>query len=340
MDQSEGLYRNLVDDLKIDDKTYVIPTVFGIPFVVGRKDYVDNISDYESMADMVERARDEYPDKNLLTVFSAEGIMKRSAVICAPSWKDDKGQLDTQKIREFFEQTKRIYDAQMNGALAETVEMYQQKFLSTDENGQRFEDGKYFRMVNDAYYLMQECPFAYGQMLTAYNYQSLVSAPRVEGFDDTVLKPLNGQSSNVYQPLSIVGINAATKNPDVAKQFVRLMLSMTVQSAMEFGVPINKKALAAKYAYDESELGEDGSQSSVVMSDADGLAFGYNIYPVDQEEIAQLEKWIAALDTPYLSDTVLEEAIYTQGTKYLEGRQDIDAAVKAVADSVEIYLYE
>ena len=109
---------------------------------------------------------------------------------------------------------------------------------------------------------------------------------------------------------------------------------------MEFGVPINKKALAAKYAYDESELGEDGSQSSVVMSDADGLAFGYNIYPVDQEEIAQLEKWIAALDTPYLSDTVLEEAIYTQGTKYLEGRQDIDAAVKAVADSVEIYLYE
>lgn len=339
-DQSEGLYRNLVDDLKIDDKTYVIPTVFAIPFVVGRKDYVDNISDYESMADMVERARDAYPDKNLLTVFSAEGIMKRSAVICAPSWKDDKGQLDTQKIREFLEQTKRIYDAQMNGASAETVEMYQQNFLSADENGQRYEDGKYFRMVNDALYLMQECPFAYGQMLTAYNYQSLASVPRVEGFDDTVLKPLNGQSSNVYQPLSIVGINAATKNPDVAKQFVRLMLSMTVQSAMEFGVPINKKALAAKYAYDESELGEDGSQSSVVMSDADGLAFGYNIYPVDQEEIAQLEKWIAALDTPYLSDTVLEEAIYTQGTKYLEGRQDIDAAVKAVADSVEIYLYE
>ena len=46
------------------------------------------------------------------------------------------------------------------------------------------------------------------------------------------------------------------------------------------------------------------------------------------------------LDTPYLSDFVLEEAVYAQGTKYLEGEQDIDAAVKAIADSVGIYLSE
>ena len=29
-----------------------------------------------------------------------------------------------------------------------------------------------------------------------------------------------------------------------------------------------------------------------------------------------------------------------EGAKYLEGTQDIDAAVKAIADSVELYLYE
>lgn len=339
-DQDEGLYRNLIDNLKIDDQIYAVPTVFAVPVVIGHKDYVDNISDYKSLADMMEKAREEYPDTNLLMVCSASGIMKRTAAICAPSWKDDKGQLDTQKIKEYLEQTKRIYDVQMNGTPEEQITMYQQHFMSAGDDGESYEDSKYFGMLNDTTYLEKECPFAYGQIITASTYQMILSAPQVEGFDDTAFKVLDGQSSNVYRPLSIAGINTATKNPDAAKQFLRMMLGTTVQGTMEFGVPVNKKALAAKYVYDESELGEDGAQYSMSVSDADGLAFGYNIYPVDQEGIAQFEQWIAALDTPYLSDAVLESAVYKQGAKYLEGKLDIDAAVKEIADSVEIYLSE
>ena len=340
IDQDEGLYRNLIDNLKIDDQIYAVPTVFAIPVVVGHKDYVDNISDYQSLADMMEKAREEYPDKNLLTVCSASGIMKCTAMVCAPSWKDDEGQLDTQKIKEYLEQTKRIYDVQMNGTPEEQIKMYQQNYMSAGDDGENYEVSKYFGMLNDSTYLIGECPFAYGKVITAYNYQMILSAPQVEGFEDTTFKVLDGQSSNVYQPLSIAGINTATKNQDAAKQFLRMMLSTAVQGTMEFGLPVNKKALAAKYAYDESELGEGGIQSSISFSNADGLAFGYNIYPVDQEGIAQFEQWIAALDTQYLSDAVLEEAVYKQGAKYLEGKLDIDAAVKEIADSVEIYLSE
>lgn len=339
VNQSDGLYMNLIENMQSDDKIYAVPTEFGIPIIIGRKGYVDNISDYKSLADMLEKAREEYPDKNLLTVCSAKGIMKRSTAICAPAWKDDKGQLDTQKVKEYLEQTKRLYDVQMNGTPEEQIKMYQQR-IAAEESGEKYEDSKYFVMANEMSYLFKEYPFTYGQIITAYNYQSMLSVPRVEGFDDTVFRPLNGQSSNVYQPLSIAGINTATKNPDAAKQFVRMMLGTDVQGTMEFGVPVNKKALAAIFEYDESELGEDGSQSAVSFSDADGLAFGYSIYPVDQEGIAQFEQWIAALDTPYLCDTVLEDAVYTQGAKYLEGTQDIDATVKAIADSVEIYLSE
>ncbi len=78
----------------------------------------------------------------------------------------------------------------------------------------------------------------------------------------------------------------------------------------------------------------------MAFSTADGKRFDYTVYPVKQDGIDQLESWIAQLDTPYLSDTVLESAVYTEGAKYLEGTQDIDAAVKAIADSVELYLYE
>ena len=76
------------------------------------------------------------------------------------------------------------------------------------------------------------------------------------------------------------------------------------------------------------------------FSTKDGTHFEYIIYPVKQEGIDKLEAWITQLDTPYLSDTVLETAIYTEGVKYLEGIQDIDATLKAIVDSVEIYLSE
>ncbi len=119
-----------------------------------------------------------------------------------------------------------------------------------------------------------------------------------------------------------------------------MMLGVTVQEEMQFGIPVNKKALPAHFAYDESELGDDGGQYYMGFSTKDGKSFDYTIYPVNQDGIDKLESWIAQLDTPYLSDTVLEAAVYAEGAKYLEGTQDIDAAVKAIVNSVEIYLYE
>lgn len=53
-----------------------------------------------------------------------------------------------------------------------------------------------------------------------------------------------------------------------------------------------------------------------------------------------LEQWIAGLDTPYLGDTVLENAVYAEGIAYIEGRKELDKTVEAITDSVEIYLYE
>jgi hypothetical protein len=119
-----------------------------------------------------------------------------------------------------------------------------------------------------------------------------------------------------------------------------MMLGATVQETMQFGLPVNKKALPVQFAYDESELGDDGGQYYMSFSTKDGTHFEYIIYPVKQEGIDKLEAWITQLDTPYLSDTVLETAIYTEGVKYLEGIQDIDATLKAIVDSVEIYLSE
>lgn len=338
VDQSDGLYRNLINAIQTDDKMYAVPAKFSIPVLLGKEDYVGSADDYQAIADMAEKAAEVCSDTSILGVCSASGIMRRFMPVCAPTWKDANGQLDQSKVREFLEQSKRLFDVEMNSTPEEYIRMYQQNVIDAD--GRNFEEEKYFMMVQDTTYLMQQTPFAYGEVVSTSTYRDMLSVPRMKALENTQIKLMSGQCSNVYHPGSIAGINTATNNPDAAKQFVRMMLGATVQETMEFGIPVNKKALPAQFAYDESELGDDGGQYYMSFSTKDGTHFDYTIYPVNQDGIDKLEVWIAQLDTPYLSDTILEAAVYAEGAKYLEGTQDIDAAMKAVADSVEIYLSE
>ena len=332
-DERDGLYRNLIDNLSGGDQIYAIPLEFHIPVVIGQKEAVDSITDYRSMVALYEKARETYTDTDMMGISSAKGIMKRAMPVCAPSWQDGKGQLDTQKIKEFLELSKRLYEVQMNGTPVEAIANYQRR-ISND-----YEESPYFKGLNETICLEERCSFAFGETLGAYTYRDMLSVPRAEGMEQVISKPLDGQSAKVYCPESIVGINAATKSSDRAKQFVGMMLNTTVQDNTPLGFPINKKSLASVFAYDESQLSEDGGQYSTSY-DIDGVMHGFTIYPVEQEGIDLLEQWIAGLDTPYLSDPVFENVILAQGVEYIEGHKELDEAVEEIVNSVEISLYE
>lgn len=337
-DAKDGLYRNLIENMnKEADKIYAVPLEFHIPVVLGEKNVVDSITDYRSMVEQAEKAREGYTDTDLLGICSPKGIMKRSVPVCAPSWQDSKGQIDTQKIKEFLELSKRLYEVQMNGTPAEAVANYQRR-VSLDD-AENYENSPYFKGLNENICLEKRCSFAFGETLGAYTYRNMLSVPRTEGMDQVICKPLDGQSTKVYHPESITGINAATTSSDRAKQFVSMMLSTTVQDNTPLGFPVNKKSLASSFAYNENKLDENGGQYSTSYT-RDGINYRFIIYPVNQDGTGLLEQWIAGLDTPYLSDTALENVVYAQGTEYIEGRKELDEAVEAIADSVEIYLAE
>ena len=196
-----------------------------------------------------------------------------------------------------------------------------------------------FKSVNECICLERRCSFTFGETLGAYTYRDMLSVPRTEGLEQVICKPLDGQSAKVYHPESIAGINAATAYSDRAKQFVSMMLSTNVQDNTPFGFPVNKKSLVSSFAYNENKLDENGGQYSTSYS-IDGVKYGFTVYPVNQDGIECLEQWIAGLDTPYLSDMMLENKVLEQGAEYMEGRRELDEALEAIAEIVEIYLYE
>ena len=306
----------------------------------GHKETMQNVSDYAAMAEMIEKARTENPEAYLMGIFSESGIIKRLAPVCAPSWKNKDGQIEEAKIKEFLELTKQIYEAQVKNAPEEYTITYQSQIAESKANGTDRENDFFFMMMTDVFYLMEESPFMCGEVMSAYEYLITLSIPRIEGFEDSVFQKMNGQSSNVYHPTVLAGINSATSSLDQAKEFVKIMLSTSVQDSPHDGLPINKKSLANLFAYDESQLGENGALYSMSRTTKDGKTSSMIIYPALPEDVKELERIIAELQTPYISDVVLEDAIITEGGKYFNGDQDIDAAVKAVMDKVAIYMAE
>lgn len=335
--QKEGLFENLLQPFYQGERLCALPAGFGIPVIAGRADCIRGVCDYETFADLVTAAREENPQTDLLSVCSGSGMIRRLLPVCAPSWKTADGSTDLQRIREFLEQTKRIYDAQMNGTPQTMIEMYRQ---GMEKSGEFSEESLYFKSLSLNNYYLGECSFGFGEMLWRDNYLELLSAPGIKGLEDTIWQEMEGQSAHVYHPLTIAAVNSGAQNPDGAKELLRTMSSQAVQDVLPVGFPINRKALAAQFAYEESSLGEDGGLQYIGMSTLDGIYFEYTIYPASPEAVRDLEKRIEGLDTPYLCDAVLEQAVTQQGARYLSGELDLETAIKAIDSAVSIYMAE
>ena len=138
----------------------------------------------------------------------------------------------------------------------------------------------------------------------------------------------------------MVGINAVSKNQEEAKLFIETLLGSEVQALMSMGFPVNKKAFEACWTMDENSMGQDGFYMTYGMSDEEGNTVMVDVYWPSDEQIQTLRAWITAANTPYISDSILEEAIYTEGAEYLEGNIDIDAAVSQIRDKISVYIAE
>ncbi len=61
---------------------------------------------------------------------------------------------------------------------------------------------------------------------------------------------------------------------------------------------------------------------------------------MEPEQMETLKGWIEAAKTPYIEDTVIEEAVYAEGAGYIQGNESLEEAVSAIEQSIAIYMSE
>ena len=187
---------------------------------------------------------------------------------------------------------------------------------------------------------MKSAKLLYGTIFTRDYFASVMSIQRNNGFENTRIMPMSGQRANVYIPRTTVGINASSKNPEEAKLFAQTLLGSEVQGLMSMGFPVNKKAFEASWTIDESTIGADGIYMMYGLSDEEGNTIIMDIYWPSDEQIQTLREWITSANTPYISDSILGETVYTEGAEYLEGNIDIDTVMTKIRDKIAVYIAE
>lgn len=343
MEEENRPFENIMNSFKVEDKIYMVPCEMQLPIIVGREGDVSKAKDLESVAGMMEEIRENHPEKDILGICSEKGIMRLFSMLSEPSWKTSEGKIDKDVIEKFLQQTKRIYDAQMDGISEEYLEEYQMKQDSFLEYcGFRFDESDYIRSTSWIEILGEYQQVDFGAVHWRSDLTSSFSLSKVKGFEDVTLMPLNEGNQKIFLPKSLIGINAASTQIDKAEIMLKILFGKENQTSLFNGLPVNnigieEGTLTLSNVY---SLSEDGVYQSFGTSNGDGVYLSLNDYWFDEEQKQFIRDWVKEVDTPYVPDVVLEDAVYSEGIRYMRGEQSLKEAVDAIEQNVSIYMSE
>lgn len=338
----EALFGGVVDAMRKDGKLYMIPAEVQAVVALGAEKYVSQMKDIRGVADTMEQLRTDYPGKDLIFRCTEKAVMGTFSTISIPFWKKQDGTLDRGAIGDFLEQSKRIYDAEMDGLDEKYIEHYNRLdniFLS--ERGYIREDNpELLRYVDEMSYVGGEFQIAFGPVSYAYDYMSMLSVPRIKAFADNVLMPMGSGKGSVFLPKTLAGISAVSQNQEEAMAFMKVLLGKENQSSLFSGTAVNRAAFEESLIPNPEFVTENGQFGSRSMSDGNGLEVSLDIYAPTREQIDELLDWMETLKVPCISDELLENAVYQEGVKYMRGEKSLEEALDGIEEQVSIYMAE
>lgn len=336
----EPLFDNVIEALKRDGKTYVVPATIGVPHIAASAEGMESVTNLSELAGIVEQMREAYPGKDILGVSGEKGILKRFAGTSEPKWISEDGTVDREIIGDYLEQCKRIFDAQMDGlneSIAEAYNSRMERVASFDGRGADEIDWEIY--LDTMRYIGKEQMFMSGWTNNQYGYLEMISLDKNKGFEDAKVAPMQGQCSKVFKPATMLAVSTVSEDMEQALGFLDACLSAEVQSEYN-GIPVNQNGFDMQFTPRQDILQEDGEYTSMYTTDADGNGISFICYWPSDEQIAAFRQELASADTAYIPDLTLEEAVLKQGTAYMQGGQSLDQALDEIEKAVAIYMAE
>ncbi len=144
-----------------------------------------------------------------------------------------------------------------------------------------------------------------------------------------------------YIPQVIAGINASSKQQDLAAEFIECLFDEDVQKADNSdGFPVLKSALSYMAEYVETSEAQNLSISTGARNPETGedVQIGA-MYPV-RDEVEGLIQMIEGLNVPFMMDDMVANTVLMEMENCYSKKQSVEETAKAICQKVDTYLAE
>lgn len=323
VNNTDGLFENITNTYQKGNKTFAVPARFQIPTIVGPKETLDTIEDLVTLANVLGVRGQGH------TIASSDAItlLERLYPSSSITWINDDGTLNEERVKLFLEKSKNIYDVQRNA--------YRSHFESSS--------GSRTATNDDVLDWGDEMGFNNGSSNFA-----LVNITSIEEFSimlgmaqlvrNCTYEFMQEQSETVFIPCMVMGISAKSKKVDMAKTFMKALLSEESQSStLTSGLPINKKAF-------------DGNYNTLISWPTDyefdgfgkiyiGTSYTQFLWPTEEEMEEFIDK-IESLTRPSETKAVVKDTVLEEAYRYLVDEISVEEAVSNIIKKINLYLSE
>lgn len=146
---------------------------------------------------------------------------------------------------------------------------------------------------------------------------------------------------NYYSPSAIAGINTASKENELAEEFISCLFSEKVQGNDTWdGFPVLEKSLEDMIAYVDTPEAKEISYGFSTTDPETGEEIYETITYPTKEEMTSFVEMIKGLKTPFISDRIVTDTVLEELQKCYEGTQTTGETAKSICQKVDTYLAE
>lgn len=325
-EQEDGLFTQVARAYEADGEIYAVPGRFYVPLIAGDGESVAAGASLGQLAGRAETLKTQNPNMPVCPPIDAKLLLRELFWADSANWLEDGKKINRDKLREFLEASKRIYDTAEEPD--ETSGVRTARFEEAYGNGTDSFGGYTIGLP------AKHEQIAIGNLGSVYNFATAMSAIRLAG-ENIELGLLGGGAKKSFIPDTVLGISRETKEEDVARAFVKTMLgSHTAAGADCF--PVNKKAYEASCInpYDKDVMG------GISIYSENGIELDLEIRWPSGEEVVLLTGLLESLDSACIRDDVILDLVLEQGEKYLNGEQDLETATDTIMQKIKLYQVE
>ena len=322
LENKEHFFDGIVKGFQRDQGLFAIPFRIQIPLLVGKSSTVSGVTDLASLADMAEKqAGQPSVTETVLGTYTAEEVLEKMYLLSADSWLSEEKTIDREKLKEFLTQAKRLHD--------ERIKEYKKYYKDEKKIKQIMQN------VSSVFEQLRKTQVVTAGYLTSMmDFQQVTSVNKKIG--GQTFQAWNGQGQDLFCPTGTVGIAATSKNTELAKEFVRVLLGKDVQAKdLSDGFPVSADAFKefTTNPYQDSSMTVGGE-------DKDGNSLQLDMSWPGQTEIEQLKKIIESRKTPVMAQSEWRNEVVSIGAKALTGEKGVEESVEEIVQKISLHLQE